>query len=211
MTVTEGFDERQLIQRAICGDADALTTLLEHVGPVVRKGVEGRIPAQWRSLLSEDDVMQQTYADAFRSIAKFVPLGDGAFRAWLAGMANYNLRDAIRMLEADKRGGGRRNVDAVISEESYVALLDLLSSSGTSPTGGVARTEVVDHMRRAIGELPDVYGRVVRMVDLEGYPPREVAGIIGRSLGAVHMLRKRAHDQLRELLGTASKFFADSA
>ena len=51
----------------------------------------------------------------------------------------------------------------------------------------------------------------MRLYDLECQPPQQVAEALGRSVGAVHMLRARAHDRLRELLGSASKFFSDSA
>jgi len=206
----EGTEESGLIERAIRGDADALTALLENIGPEVRRQLTARIPAQWRSLLSDDDVMQQTYADAFRSIRQFTPLGDGAFRAWLASLADCNLRDAIKMLEAEKRGGGWRKIDAIQGNDSYVNLFELLSSSGTSPTRQAARGEIEDRMRLAVDTLPEAYKAVVRMVDLEGQSAAIVAGIIGRSPGAVHMLRQRAHDRLKETLGAADRFFTDS-
>jgi DNA-directed RNA polymerase specialized sigma24 family protein len=38
----------------------------------------------------------------------------------------------------------------------------------------------------------------------------EVAKGLGRSKGAVHMLRARAYDRLKELLGSTSLFFSDS-
>ena len=38
-----------------------------------------------------------------------------------------------------------------------------------------------------------------------------VAATLERSVGAVHMLRARAHDRLRELLGSESRFSSDKA
>jgi len=82
----------ELEERAIQGDEEALTELLERTGPVIRRDVAERIPARWRSVLSEDDVMQQTYADAFRGITRFVPLGQrffwaGCFSHWPSRVA----------------------------------------------------------------------------------------------------------------------------
>ena len=51
---------------------------------------------------------------------------------------------------------------------------------------------------------------VVRLYDIEGRSGPEVATTMGRSRGAVVMLRARAHDRLAELLGSGSKFFSDS-
>ena len=52
---------------------------------------------------------------------------------------------------------------------------------------------------------------MIRLYDLEGRPIAEVAAEMGRSSGAVHMLRARAHDRLRELLGPESAFFTNPA
>lgn len=198
------------IRRAIGGDREALGNLLEQVGPVVRRDVAARIPAKWRSLLSADDVMQQTYADAFRGITRFVPLGDGAFRAWLANLAKCNTCDALKMLQADKRGGTMCRVDPNGDGSSYLNLFDVLSSSGTSPTKQVARSEVAERLEEAVASLPDAYQVVVRKYDLEGCSAKDIASDLRRSPGAVHMLRARAHDRLRQLLGCEGDFFTDS-
>jgi DNA-directed RNA polymerase specialized sigma24 family protein len=39
------------------------------------------------------------------------------------------------------------------------------------------------------------------MFDLEGRPVQQIASALQRSEGAVYMLRARAHDRLREILG----------
>ena len=154
--------------------------------------------------------MQQTYADAFQGIPRFAPLGDGAFRAWLASLAQCNLRDAVKMLEAERRGGARRRIGSVAADDSHLNLLDVLSSSGTSPTGHVNRGEVLQAVQRAVKTLPDTYQTVVRMYDLEGHNASDVAQTLGRSPGAVYMLRARALDRLRATLGHEGNFFTDS-
>ncbi len=205
-----GSPSDEVVARAIHGDPEALTILLEEFGPLVRKDIATRVPAKWRSVLSEDDVMQQTYADAFRGITAFVPLGDGAFKAWLASIAECNLRDARRMLEAEKRGGSRKRIGQVPSDESYVHLLDVISHSGTSPSRQVARGELRETLDRVLETLPEAYQRVIRAYDLEGLPVEDVAKAMGRSPGAIYMLRARAHDRLRAALGDEAKFFTDS-
>lgn len=42
--------------------------MLARHGAVVQQMVARRIPRRWRSVLSPEDVMQQTYMDAVRSI-----------------------------------------------------------------------------------------------------------------------------------------------
>lgn len=200
--------EDELVERAKNGDGDALVALLERCGPAVRRGITGRIPKRWQSLLSEDDVMQQTYADAALSIGGFVHQGEGSFRAWLASLAKHNLLDAIKMLETEKRGGNRRRIEAGRSDESHIALVEHLRVTSSTPSGYVAREEALTALQRAMPQLPPIYRRVVDMYDLEGRPVQEVAAELNRSEGAVYMLRNRAHERLAEIMGTASKYFS---
>jgi RNA polymerase sigma factor (sigma-70 family) len=66
-------------------------------------------------------------------------------------------------------------------------------------------------MEGALRQLPPDYEKVIRLYDLAGKSPAEVAQEMGRSQGAVFMLRARAHDRLREVLGSSSQFFSTPA
>jgi RNA polymerase sigma factor (sigma-70 family) len=204
-------DDRPLLRKAAQGDADSLSALLRKHAPNVRASIVGRIPTRWQSLISEDDVMQQTYADAFMGISQFDPEGDGSFSGWLCNMAQCNLRDAIRMLSAVKRGGqvGRVELDDLAKPEA--ALVDLLTAGGASPSRCVAGKESESLLAHALGQLPPTYQLVVRMYDLEGHGVDTIACQLSRSPGAVYMLRARAHDALRKLLGATSDFFTSGA
>jgi RNA polymerase sigma-70 factor (subfamily 1) len=202
--------ENGLLRRAVDGDADALSELLREHGPAARRSIAGRIPQRWQSVLSEDDVMQQTYADAFRGIAAFRTGGGSSFAAWLTNLARCNMADALKELGREKRGGSRQRVHGAGSEDSYAALYEQLSSGSTTPSRRAARNEARTALERAVGQLPETYQTVVRMYDLEGQTVEDVAAKLSRSPGAVYMLRARAHQRLGELLGSASGFLSGS-
>ena len=63
-----------------------------------------------------------------------------------------------------------------------------------------SNTEGLMAVAQAIMDKQGVQTEVIRLVDLEQKPFAEVANELDRSIGAVHMLRSRAHDRLRELL-----------
>ena len=195
-----------LLKRAQGGDRSALTRLLEQEGPRVRQGLAGKIPSAWQSVLAIDDVMQQTYADAFLDIHQFRPQGRGSFHSWLATLAGNNLQDALRTLRAKKRGDGWHRVAAANPDDSMSSLLDWISSGGPTPSSYAARQEACSLLRGAIERLSESYRAVVEMYDLQGLPVEEVAGLMGRSIGAVFMMRARAHQRLAEKMGRASQF-----
>jgi RNA polymerase sigma-70 factor (ECF subfamily) len=157
-------------------------------------------------VLSVDDVMQESYIDAFLDVGRFDPRGEGSFRAWLTTLANRNLLDALRMLEAEKRGRNHRQVRPVTSDGSLVNLYDQLGGGNSTPSHHAARTEATQKLQRAIEQLPPTYRKVVEMYDLEGRPVEEVAAALDRSAGAVFMLRSRAHRQMSTIMGTPSQY-----
>ena len=199
------------LSRAVHGDREAFVNLMRRHGPVARGAVQGRIPPRWQAVLSEDDVMQQTYADAFVHIGQFVGQSESSFTRWLETIAEHNLCEVLKLLAAEKRGGSRQQIAPHSSDESFVALYELLRVTSSTPSRQAARHEARTALERAIEQLPPDYRRVVQLYDLEGRTIEEVAQALQRRPGAVYMLRERAHRRLRELMGHTSAFFSDSA
>ena len=202
--------EPDLVGRAVRGDREALSLLLERVSPSVRAQLAPQMPTRWQSVLSLDDVMQQTYSDAFIDIGSLRATDERGLTAWLVRLATRNMIDAIRMLEAAKRGGDRRRVEAMSREDSYVALHEQLGAVSQTPSRDARRREAVGALDAALARLPEAYRTVVTLYDLEGQGIAEVASAVGRSEGATYMLRSRAHRMLAELMGSASRFVGDS-
>jgi len=199
--------EDELLDRASRGDRDALVQLFQHHGPRVRAALAGQIPRRFRSLLDEQDILQETYVDAFLGIGRFTPKGSAAFTSWLVKIAMNNVRDAIDGLEADRRRPPR---GVKSNDESLLDLLNLVSTTGTTPSRHAARNEAKAALAQAIGQLPKTYRLVVQTDDLQGRPAEEVSATLERSQGAMFMIRKRAHRLLAELMGSASKYLSGS-
>lgn len=203
--------EADLVKQAIAGDMRALTILLERAGPEVRRKLAPIIPSRWRCVLSPEDLMQETYIDAFLDIHQFQLRGENSFSSWLMTIAKRNLLDALRMLEADKRGRGSRQVGSGPQAENFDSLQEQLAWTRTTPSRHAARSESRSLLERAIEQLPSIYRTVVAMYDLEGKAVKEIAAALHRSPGAVFMLRNRAHRLLSANLGTASLYLSDTA
>lgn len=208
----EARDPETLLKNAMAGDRRALVELLEAIAPKVRARIEPKIGGALRSLLDVDDVMQVTFLEAVLRIGKFQGGGAAGFTAWLSRLAENNLIDAVRSLEAARRPDPRKKISGVHtqSRDSMVALVDLLGVSSTTPSINAARDESAKHLDRALKTLPPDYERVVRLYDLGGKPMDEVAKDMGRSEGAAYMLRARAHDRLKEAMGPVGNFFSNA-
>jgi RNA polymerase sigma factor (sigma-70 family) len=188
----------ELVGRAAAGDREALAELIARHGPSVRGGLS--IPARWSALLTSEDVLQDAYAEALLHVGELAARSEEGFRAWLTAIAQNKLRDALRLLDADKRGGGRRAAEPASREESFSALGGQIEATTTTPSRHLARREMRPALERALERLPEAQSRAVRLYDLEGRAVGEVAAELGRSPGAVLMLRARAHRRLAELL-----------
>jgi RNA polymerase sigma-70 factor (ECF subfamily) len=192
----------ELLCKAIAGDTAALTELLERHGPEIRRHL--RIDPAWRPVVAAEDVMQVTYLEAFLQIDRFAPSGKGTFAAWLRRIAENNLRDAVKELERNKRPPERRRIRENPGQDSYVILIEKLGQTSATPSRHARGKEARRYLETAIRQLPEDYQTVVRLYDLDELEVSEVARAMGRSKGAVHMLRARAHDRLRDILGTMS-------
>jgi RNA polymerase sigma factor (sigma-70 family) len=209
-------DDATLVRRASEGDHDSISALLGRYGGPIRNRLGGKIGAHWKGALDEDDVMQVTYLEAFVRIGRFSPRADhpggpgAAFQAWLGQIADNNLRDAIRGLERAKRPDPRKRVQTAPAQDSYVSLVEMLGVTTTTPSRHAARGEATRAVKEALKQMPGDYRKVIDLYDLKGKPIEAVAQELGRTPGAVYMLRARAHDRMKELLGGASRFFSET-
>lgn len=204
-------EHEHLLQRAMDGDRQALAALLEILGPRVRARIAPKISGPVQTSLDADDVMQVTYLEAFLRIDAFTSGGVSGFLAWLTRLAEHNLIDAVRALDAAKRGGQARRITPTNHDESMANFVEILGVTSTTPSRVNARREGVDHLRGALGRLPPDYEKVIRLYDIEQRPIADVAVALGRSEGATWMVRARAHDRLREIMGSSGRFFSSPA
>jgi len=202
-------EDEELIREAIAGDRDALSLLLERYGEAVSRPLRFTIAPRWRSSVDVDDVMQVTYLEAFLEIERLIEPSVSAFRGWLTRIASNNLRDAIRGLQAGKRARQLGGLGVGGGEKSMLELVERVNVDGSTPSGVFARAERVALLTRAMQELPRDYANVLRLFDLQRMTVEDTARHLGKSVGAVHMLRARALVRLRDLLGSGSKFFSD--
>ena len=195
-------DYLDILSRACEGDSAALAELLQTHTPTLYAELLSRIPDRLRALLAVEDVLQETYTDVFLSIRGFVSRGDNAFIAWFRKLAQNNLLEAIRALDADKRGGGKRPASFGVGCDAHTDLISTLlpAATQTTPSQHVSRQETRSSLEAALAELPTHYRLAIQRYDLDGRTIDETAAELNCSPGGVHLIRNRAFKQLRKLL-----------
>ena len=203
-----GGPERKLIDLAVSGDCVALEQLLLDCYDRLLRHLAPKIPAKYRSVLSPDDVIQETYIHVFTSIGDFRPESDSSFYAWLVTIADNRFKDAFKALNRKKRGGDFQKVARRVEAQrsAVVDLVEMLSTGGASPSRVLSRREAECAVMVAIAELPGDYRRVVRLRYLEGREMAEIAQMVGKSAGAVRGILRRARERMRESLGRSSLY-----
>lgn len=187
-----------MIRNAVAGDRDALEQLLSMVMPELRASLS--IQPRWQRSLDAEDVLQVSSLEAFLRIQSLRNDTAAGFLAWMKRIVANNLRDALRGLERHKRGDPRLRVTSGPDGQSARTLLNALAGTTNHPDGPAALAEDVALLQAGLEKLPTSYRKVVQRMDLDEVDAATVATEMGRSRGAVYLLRSRAHDRLRELI-----------
>jgi RNA polymerase sigma-70 factor (ECF subfamily) len=113
------------------------------------------------------DLAQEGFLQAWRSIHKFE--GRSSFYTWLYRLTVNLAIDSLR------RKGRRVEVE----------LDDAIPSSLPSPRANYGRTEISEHINKALAQLSPEHRAVIVLKEIEDLQYHEIAEILGISVGTV--------------------------
>ncbi len=195
-----------LIESAVGGDSDALQRLIVDYHDMLGAAIERAMDASLRHRLDADDVLQEAYVAAFKSIAGCAFDGPAGFYKWLEKIALNRLNDEERGVRRRKRDVHRERRDPAGARTSYPDLVGRLASPDSTPSRRLARGEAVAAVLSSLARLSDDQRETVRLRFLEGQSVADVAAHLGKSEAAVHMLCHRGLKALRGLMVTISRY-----
>ena len=165
--------DEQLCRRAAGGDQRAFEELYRRHRDLVRGVVRRHTYDQGRV----DDLVQETFAEAWRAIGSFDGTRSSA-RTWLAMLASRRCIDALR----------RASVRPVLDD------LALATEPASGDPGDVIALRIT--VERALARLGAPQRVLLRMVYGEGRSYREVAELLGIPVGTAKSRGRAALDQL---------------
>jgi RNA polymerase sigma-70 factor (ECF subfamily) len=142
-----------------------------------------------------EDLVQETSVKAYAAFHQFMPGTN--LRAWLHRILANTFINSYRKK--------RREPLAALSSDFQEDW-----QSSTDPLTGPARSaesEALDRLAdseilRALRELPEEFRTAVYLADIEGYPYREIAEIMGTPIGTVMSRLHRGRGKLRQRLAS---------
>jgi RNA polymerase sigma-70 factor (ECF subfamily) len=189
-------DVETLVRRAAGGDASAAEALVRRYEPSIRVEVHRKLGPSLRVREDTDDLLQSTLVAVMRDLRGFEYRGEAAFRAWLATVAERQVRMAGRYHQRERRDARR---------EEAVAATGGPPGAGTSPSVAAARGEAHAGLRAAVGRLPDDERRAVELHTFQGLGFPEVAERMGLAdKDAARYVFRKALKRLGDLLDGGS-------
>jgi RNA polymerase sigma-70 factor (ECF subfamily) len=177
----------------------------------LRAHVRRKIPRRFRHVVGVDDVLQNVWIAAYRTVANFRERGPDSIDRWLTTIASTKLVDALRMARRVKRGGDRQLLhDSGARLTSMSGLFARLQSPQRTPSREMHAAEAGHMVLILLNTLKDARRRAIEMRYLEGRSHNEIARELGKSAAAVNSLLFHGLRELRDLLGAAGKYLTDA-
>ena len=178
-------DDAQVVRAVLDGDRDAFRVLVERESAMVVRTCYRVL----RDLPEAEDVAQETFVIAYRSLATW---RGGPFGAWLARIA---VRLAVRQL-ARRRTVGWIGTSAPGQEDGPRSSVP--AGPRLQPELAVLAAEDDLAVRRALARLEEPYREVVALRFFADRSLNEIAALTGRPLGTVKTHLRRGLLRLRD-------------
>jgi RNA polymerase sigma-70 factor (ECF subfamily) len=183
--------DAELVARAKTGDEASYRLLHDRYAARLRARVRRRMAPALRRRVAESDVVQESFAEAFRALGRL--RDDAGFAGWLATIADRKVNEAARRhFDADKRAVARE-----LSRDRRASTADF-AAVDPSPSAAAIAKELDLSLTQALAGLPEDYRAILKLVHEERRTLAEAGARMDRSADAARKLYGRALDRLAE-------------
>jgi RNA polymerase sigma-70 factor (ECF subfamily) len=160
-----------------------------------------RMPKDLRRFVEPQDILQDTFFEAFKRSNEVQIHGKDSGYRWLLTIARHRMLAILRMQQTLKRGGSRPEDNEF---DSVCGVLEGLVVYTRTPSQSAMSHEIASAVQQAMQSLEPQYRHVIQLRFIEGFSVQKTAEVMGRSEGSVLMLCNRALKSLKMLLLSVS-------
>ena len=199
-------ERTEQIRLAVDGDRDAMQRLIVLYHEPLHASVKQRIKPSMCSQVDPNDILQEAYAAAYKSIGLCNFAGPAPFYTWLELIALNKLRDRQKALKA-KKAAPTEGVQSLDDRKvAYPELAETFGGRDRTPSRELKKREAVAAVLSSLARLTDDQRDVIRLRFLESLSVEEVARRLGKTKSSVYKLISRGLRELRESLGSITRF-----
>jgi RNA polymerase sigma-70 factor (ECF subfamily) len=174
-----------LLHQAKAGSEDAMNHLFGHVAVRLLALIRLRMGSSLRSRMESRDILQSCMMKAFEHLDQLRGESSETLMAWLARIAENEIRDQAEFL-------GRRRRDAKRSVPLEEDGDRRLKARVRSQVSQVILSNELQRLEKTLENLKADYREIILLRKLEGLSYEEIGRRMGRSAGACRVLLARA-------------------
>ncbi len=200
-------DESQLLRALSRDGEEGFARLFELARERLRRIASFRLDYRLRGRVSESDVLQETYLRAAQRLERYLASPEMPFFVWLRMELQQKIAELHRRhLDAGKRDVRReRMIHHAQTDQTSVALAAHLVGKMTSASRLLERAELIEALKKALDEIPEMDREVIALRHFEELSNIETARILDIEPAAASKRYLRALKRMREIFNTVQQ------
>jgi len=191
MTPTSSFGA---VERVKGGDYQAFAALFAKYRRRLAALLRYKAGPELLAAVEVDDLLQETFLEAFRDIGQFHYESPGSFWNWLASIAGHVVADSARF-----QGREKRKAAAIVRFRSVGNPDGPDPLDSKTPTLLLSEKEAVEALFARLDLLPPDYREAIVLAKIEGLSTAGMAARMGKSREAAALLLCRALKRFRAI------------